>query len=68
MEIGNGFCMMEMSELDKVNGGANVVQAVGGTLGIAVACWAPVALIAGAPLVAGGMVLVGVGAAINLMC
>ena len=45
-----------------------VVQAVGGTLGVAAVCWAPALLLAGvAPIAVAGVALVGVGAFINMV-
>ncbi len=63
----NGFCEMTQDEVMVVDGGANVVQAIGGTLGAAAVCWAPVLALAGvAPVAVVGVVLVGTGAFINM--
>ena len=66
--LSNGFQTLTESEMEMIDGGeANVVQAIGGTLGAAAVCWAPVALLAGvAPIAVAGIVLVGAGAFINM--
>ena len=68
MVLSNGFEALTEIEMEQVDGGANVVQAVGGTLGVAAACWAPALLLAGvAPIAVAGVALVGVGAFINMV-
>lgn len=67
MALNNGFEALTEDEMNLVDGGANAVQAVGGTLGVAAVCWAPALLLAGVPAVAvAGIVLVGAGAFINM--
>lgn len=68
MVLSNGFEALTEIEMEQVDGGANVVQAVGGTLGVAAVCWAPALLLAGvAPIAVAGVALVGVGAFINMV-
>lgn len=65
--LSNGFEVLTEVEMEFVDGGANVVQAIGGTLGAAAVCWAPVLALAGvAPVAVIGVVLVGTGAVINM--
>ena len=59
----NGFCEMELSELDGLNGGASVGEAVAGTIGVAAILWAaPVAVVVGSAGLGIGMAV----AVINL--
>lgn len=68
MVLSNGFEALTEIEMEQVDGGANFVQAVGGTLGVAAVCWTPVLILAGCnPIAAAGVALVGAGAFINMV-
>ena len=65
--LSNGFVSLSETDTQCIDGGANVVQAIGGTLGAAAVCWTPVLALAGfSPLAVVGVALVGVGAFINM--
>lgn len=65
--LNNGFAELSMNEMEFVDGGANIMQAIGGTFGAAAVCWTPALLLAGvAPVAVAGVALVGTGAFINM--
>lgn len=67
MVLNNGFCEMKTYEMDSLNGGASVGEAIAGTVGIAAILWAaPVAIVVGSAGLGIGMAVAGTGAVINL--